>query len=82
MLNNNQSKQNNILLSLLSKFFLIFNFSLRHVNTRGLNNVKEHKTNHKNGEGAYMCSFHMYSKFFMRFLQILHGLLSWVHCLI
>ena len=29
-----------------------------------------------------MCGFNMYLKFFMKFLQILHGQLSGVHCLI
>ena len=29
-----------------------------------------------------MCGFHMYPRFFMKFLQILHGQLSGVHCLI
>ena len=55
---------------------------LRPVNTRGSNNVKEHKAHRKNGKGSYMCGFHMYPRFFMKFLQILHGQLSGVHCLI
>ena len=29
-----------------------------------------------------MCGFHMYPKFFMKYLQILHGQLLGVHCLI
>ena len=29
-----------------------------------------------------MCGFHMYPKFFMKLLQILHGQLSGVSCLI
>ena len=29
-----------------------------------------------------MCDFHMYPKFFVKFLQILHGQLPHVHCLI
>ena len=76
MLNNNQSKQ---------KIFFYyyfwkknnFQFYLRPVNTRGSSNVKEHKADRKNGKGAYM-----YPKFFKKFLQILHGQLSGVHCLI
>ena len=55
---------------------------LRPVNARGSNNVKEHKAHRKNGKGSYMCGFHMYPRFFMKFLQILHGQLSRVHCLI
>ena len=57
-------------------------FYLRPVNTRGSNNLKEHKTDRKNGKGAYMCGFQMYPKFFIKFLQISHGQLSGVHCLI
>ena len=29
-----------------------------------------------------MCVFHIYPEFFIKFLQILHGQLSGVHCLI
>ena len=46
----------------------IFQFYLRPINTQGSNNVKEHKADRKNGKGAYMCGFHMYPKFFMKFL--------------
>ena len=66
ILKNNQSKQKNNISLLFLNFFLIFNFYLRPVNTRGLNNVKEHKVNRKNGKGANICGFHMYSKFFIK----------------
>ena len=48
----------------------------------GSNNVKEHKADHKNRKGAYLCDFHMHPKLFMKFLEILHGKLTTVHCLI
>ena len=50
------------------------------MNTRGSNNVKEHKVDGKNG--TYICGFHMYPKFIIKFLQILHGQVSGVHCLV
>ena len=56
-------------------------FYLGPVNTRGSNNVNQHKVECKDGKGANMCGFHMYPKFFMKFLQILHGQLSGLHCL-
>ena len=62
--------------------YVILNFYLRLVHTQGSNNVKEHKADRKNGKVVYMCRFHTYSKFFIKFLQILHGQLSGVHCLI
>ena len=73
ILNNSQSKQKNTLL------LLCFQFYLRPVNTRVSNNVKEHKADRKNGKGSYMCGFHMYPRFFMKFLQILNGQLLGVH---
>ena len=51
-MNNNQSKQKNIFLIIIFKIFLIFYFYLRTVKTRGANNLKEHKADGKNGEGA------------------------------
>ena len=60
------------------KYFQLY---LRPVNTPGSNNVKEHKADRKNGIEAYMCGFHMYHKFFMKFRQILYGQLSGVYCL-
>ena len=79
MLDNNQSKQKNIILLFLNFFFFNFQFFLRPVNNQGSNNVNDHKTDRKNGKGASMCGFHMYPKIFMKFLPILHGLLSGVH---
>ena len=83
ILNNNQSKQKIFFYYyFLGKKKFFFQFYLRPVNTRGSNNVKEQKTDRKNGKGSYMCGFHMYPRFFMKFLQILHGQLSGVHCVI
>ena len=73
ILNNNQSKQK---IFFYNFFCELINFS---VNTRGSNNVKEHKVDRKNG--TYICGFHMYPKFIIKFLQILHGQVSAVHCL-
>ena len=44
--------------------------------------MKKNKDDRKKGKGAYMFGFHMYAKFFMKFLKILHWQLSGVHCLI
>ena len=82
VLNNNQSKQKIFFYYFWKKKKIIFQFYLRPVNTRGSNNVKEHKADTKNGKGSCMCGFHMYPRFFMKFLQILHGQLSGAHCLI
>ena len=71
-----------LLLFLEKKKNFFFQFYLRPVNTRESNNVKEHKADRKNGKGSYMCGIHMYPRFFMKFLQILHRQLSGVHCLI
>ena len=71
-----------LLLFLEKKKIFFFQFYLRPVNTRESNNVKEHKADRKNGKGSYMCGIHMYPRFFMKFLQILHRQLSGVHCLI
>ena len=71
-----------LLLFLEKKNNFFFQFYLRPVNTRESNNVKEHKADRKNGKGSYMCGIHMYPRFFMKFLQILHRQLSGVHCLI
>ena len=81
ILKNNQSKRK-ILLSLLLEKKINFQFYLRPVNTPGSNNIKEHKADRKKGKGGYMCGFHMYPKLFMKFLQILQGQSSGVHCLI
>ena len=70
ILNNNKSK---IFLYYYfwNCFFAIIDFHLRTLNTRGSNNVKEPKTDGNNRKGAYICGFHMYPKFFIKFLQIL-----------
>ena len=70
ILNNNQSKQKIFFYNFF--FFFKIPFYLRPVNTRGSNNVKEHKVDRKNG--TYICGFHMYPKFIIKFLQIL---LTW-----
>ena len=77
-MNNNQSKEKIFFYNYFLKKKI--QFYLRPVNTRGSNNVKEHKADRENG--TYICGFHTYHKFFMKFLQILHGQLPGVHCLI
>ena len=62
ILNNNQSKQKIFFYYYFWKKKIDFQFYLRP--------VKEHKADCKNGKGAYMCGFHMYPKFFAKFLQI------------
>ena len=44
--------------------------------------MADQKADLKNGKGTHMCGFHMYPKFFIKFLQILHGQLSGDHCFI
>ena len=80
ILNNNQSKQKIFFHNYFwkkKKKKINFQFYLRPINTQGSNNVRKHKADRKNG--TYICGFHMYPKFFMKFLQILYGQLSGVH---
>ena len=41
-----------------------------------------HKKHKGDCKRAYICVFHVYPKFFIKFLQILHEHLLGVHCLI
>ena len=60
----NQNKKHYLIIILEKKSIFI----LRPVNTQRSSKIKEHKANNKSGKEAFMCCFHIYHKFFMKFL--------------